>query len=296
MTPLLQLLASELEKPRPLPPQVGKHLAGTYGISRDGVSEFLIEKLPALEDYEIDLVLSPAFTPSLTDQAIVADHLGQESVPESEWPGLISELAARPTRAVLLGEDQAPVIVPLREVTLERYVHRLRLQGTIPAPLFNLIGSLAKHQGADSQSATTPPGGSAADGMSAIHNGTDEQPLLKAIARRAIWGMESRLEILFRFLGRVGDTTRAADTVALLALVETYQPADTAEILRRLPHWQEVLRHELGMASGPKPFFNERVQELHGGGRDQRRTEETRVGAKQRELDFLLRLQALLDS
>ena len=73
MTPLLPMLAAELEKPRPLPPQVIKHLAGTYGVSRDGVSEFLLTQLGTLEDYEIDLVLSPAFTPTLSDQAVVAE-------------------------------------------------------------------------------------------------------------------------------------------------------------------------------------------------------------------------------
>ena len=94
---------------------------------------------------------------------------------------------------------------------------------------------------------------------------------------------------------RLGLGDRFVDRVeALLNLVETYEPANTAEVLSRLPHWQVVLRHEIGLASGPKPFFNERVQEMHGGGRDQRRMEDTRTTAKQRELEFLARLQTLL--
>ena len=107
-----------------------------------------------------------------------------------------------------------------------------------------------------------------------------------------MWGAAPRLEILSRFLASAGAETRTTDAAALLNLVETYEPADTAEVLRRLPHWQDVLRHEIGLASGPKPFFNERVQEMHGGGRDQRRLEDSRITAKQRELDFLARLQA----
>lgn len=267
MPTLLELLAAELEKPRPLPPQVIKHLASAYGISRDGVGGFLVNELPKLEDYEVDLVLSPAFTPSLQEQAVVAEHLGHESVSEEQWPELIAALVRRPTRAPLLGEDEAAVGVALREVTLERYVHRLRLQGTIPASLFALICSL------------TPAG---------------ERPLLKAIARRAVWDPAPRLEILSRFLASAGAETRTTDAAALLNLVETYEPANTAEVLTRLPHWQDVLRHEIGLASGPKPFFNERVQEMHGGGRDQRRMEDARITAKQRELDFLARLQTLL--
>jgi len=266
MFALLELLAAELEKPRPLPPQVAKHLSGTYGVSLDGVGEFLAGKLPELEDYEVDLILSPVFTPSLQDQAVFAEHLGRESVPEEKWPSLVASLAARPIRAHLLGEDREAVEVPLREVVIERYVRRLRLQGTISEEVFRLI--------------TATP--------AAV------RPLLKAVARRAVWTRASRTEILRQFLARSSAEHLAEDAPALLNLVETYEPADVAEVLARLPHWRDVLRHEIGMASGPKPFFNERVEELHGGGRDQRRTEDTRIAAKQRETGFLDRLESLL--
>jgi len=64
---------------------------------------------------------------------------------------------------------------------------------------------------------------------------------------------------------------------------------------RHLP-WQKVLRHEIGMASNPKPFFNERVQELHGGGRDRRATDDARIAAKQCEAATLERLQRVLSA
>jgi hypothetical protein len=266
MPSLLELLAAELEKPRLLPPQIAKHLSGTHGVSLDGVGDFLREELPKLEDYEIDLILSPAFTPTLDEQAVVAEHLGRESLPQEQWPALVAALAARPTRAQLLAEDRLPVEVTLRVVTLERYVHRLRLHGTIPEDLFRRI-----------------------DGFPAAEHGS-----LKAIARRAVWSTPARLEVLAKFLAHSADETRAADAVALLHLVETYEPADAAELLARLPHWQQVVRHEIGQSSGPKPFFNERVQELHGGGRDQRRTEDGRNTLRERELEFLDRLRLAL--
>jgi hypothetical protein len=266
MPTLLELLATELEKPRLLPPQIAKHLSGTYGVSLDGISEFLANELPKLEDYELDLILSPAFTPTLDEQAVVAAHLGRASVPEEQWPALVAALAARPTRASLLAEERLAVEVTLREVTIERYVHRLRLQGTIPEDLFRCIEALPEQ----------------------------DRALLKAIARRAVWSTSARLEVLARFLAHVVAETRAADAVALLNLVETYEPADAAELVARLPQWQHVLRHEIGQASGPKPFFNERVQELHGGGRDQRRMEDSRITTKERELEFLDRLRLAL--
>lgn len=264
---LLSTLAGELERPRPLPAQVVKHLWGTYSLERGAIGAFLVEELPKLEDYEIDLILSPVFTPNLSDQAIFAELLGADSVPAAEWPNLIRLLVARPTCAALMTEDGTAHAVPLREVTIERYVHRLRLGATIPASLFELISHRA-------------------DAIS--------RPLLKAISRRAIWENVSRCDILGRYLAAALGTEhfRADDAVELLKLAETYEPTDSADLLRRIPHWEEVLRHEINLASHPKAFFNERVEELHGGGRDQRRLDNTQP--KQRELEFLARLKRLL--
>jgi hypothetical protein len=269
MASLLEALAAALERPRELPAQVGRHLAGTYGVDRDAIGAFLVHELPRLEDYEIDLILSPVFTPTLDDQAVFAELLGRDSVPREQWATLVRQLAARPTRAPLATGDGAVHSVPLREVTLERYVHRLRLEGTIPESLFNLLLHL-------------PPGA--------------DRPLLKAIARRAVWESQPRREILVRYLtsAAAGDAYRLADAVELLKLAETYQPADLADLLAHIPHWQEVLRQEIRLAASPKAFFNERVQELHGGGRDQRRQDDARIIVKENERAFLERLQRVL--
>ena len=269
MSTLLSTLTRELECPRTVSPQVINHLIETYGITRDGIGEFLHSELGKLEDYEIDLILSSLFTPSLNDQAVVAELLGRESVPAAQWPALVQQLVSRPTRAQLIADDGQTHAVQLRDVTIERFVHRLRLDGTISEPLFNLINNLA-------------PAG--------------DRPLLKAIARRAIWENEARRNILSQYLTTAlsKDAYRADDAVQLLKLTETYEVADTRELLARIPHWQQVLRQEINEAGSPKPFFNERVQELHGGGRDQRRQDNTRIGAKEAERDFLERLQRIL--
>jgi hypothetical protein len=266
---LLESLATELERPRPVTAQVVNHVVGTYGLTRDELGAFFTNQLPQLEDYEIDLILSPLFTPGLPDQSVFAELLGRESVPAAQWPALIQQLVARPTRAQLVTEDDQTHSVPLRDVTIERYVHRLRLDATIPEPLFNLIGNLP------------PPA---------------DRPLLKAIARRAIWEAELRRAMLARYLeaALAADRYRRDDAVELLKLVETYQPADAADLLARIPHWQQVLRQEINEAAGAKPFFNERVQDLHGGGRDQRRQDHSRITVKDNERAFLERLQQVL--
>ena len=264
---LIDSLATELERARPLPAQVTKHISGNYSVERDAIGAFLVDELPKLEDYEIDLTLSPAFTPALHDQAIFAAQLGGDAVPATEWPALIQALVARPTRATLLTEDGQSHRVPLRDVTIERFVNRLRLGATISPALLELIASRIPQS---------------------------DQPIFKAIARRAVWESEPRCQILRRFVEATAssDAEKVDDAISLLKLVETYEPIDAADLIARIPHWEQVLRHEISLASNPKPFFNERVQELHGGGRDQRRQDQAQP--KQDELAFLARLRRVL--
>jgi hypothetical protein len=266
---LLETLAAELERPRQITTQVLNHVVETYGIPRDQIAPFLATELAKLEDYEIDLVLSPLFTPTLRDQAVFAELLGRDSIPSAQWPALVQRLAARPVRAQLVTEDGATHRTPLRDVTIERFVNRLRLDATISESLFKLLTHL-------------PP--------------VADRPTLKAISRRSVWENDARREILVSYLTTAAssDSYRLDDAVELLKLTETYQPADTKDLLARIPHWQQVLRQEINDAASPKPFFNERVQELHGGGRDQRRQDNSRVSAKENEQAFLERLQKLL--
>ena len=264
---LLDLLARELERPRPLPAQVLKHLSGTHDVERDKIGEFLLHSLPGLEDYEIDLALAPVFTPTLAEQIVFAEFLGAGSVATNLWADLVGDLVRRPTIAHLATEDGQSYAVPLREVSIERFVHRLRLNGTIAPDVFDLVENRV-------------PAGT--------------RPLLKAIARRAIWELPSRRAILERFIQHQATASRdwANDAVHLLRLMESYEPADAADLLGRIPHWEHVLRHEVSAAGSPKPFFNERVQELHGGGRDQRGRAGT--SPQEQELEFLASLKTCL--
>lgn len=271
VTRLLETLATELERPRKITAQVVNHLVGTYGITREDIGRFLTGELSRLEDYEIDLILSPLFTPGLKDQSVFAELLGDASVPPVEWPALVRQLVARPTQTTLVTEAAESLRVTLRDVTIERFVYRLRLDGIITAPMLELIQGLPA---------------------------TADRALLKAIARRAIWTKPARAEILSHWLNAARATAalNIDDAAALLKLAETYQPTNAKELSGSIPHWLQILRQEINEASNPKPFFNERVQDLHGGGRDQRRQNDSQVVAKEAEREFLLRLQRVLNS
>lgn len=271
MQAFVDAVAAEMERPRPLLKQVVDHLASHYSVSRDALGEFLARELEPLEDYEIDLIFSAQFTPSLAEQAVFSDLLDRQTLPAGEWPVLIRLLSARPTVARLGLENGATHSLRLREVSLERFVARLNLDVVIPDPLGKLLNSL-------------PP--------------AEDRALLKALARRIVWNKEPRRAVLFRYLlaATSDDFYRREDLLALLKLMETYQPKDATDLLSRIPHWQEVLKREIMSAASPKPFFAARVQELHGGGRDQRHQDDSLISTKQRDLDFLSLLQRVLSA
>ncbi len=269
--PVFERLVAELERPRPLTPQFLRHLSATYGLGRDEIGRFLDAELPGLSEEEIDLTLSSLFTPKLADQAIFADLLGRGSVPASEWPVWIERLRSRPTHGCLLTEQGTRHTTALRTVTLERYVHRLRLDATVPIAVFDRIGS------------TVVPA---------------QRPMLLAIARRAVWTTPERQRILLEFLGKAASVpgTTPHDAEALLALMEASEPESVEDLLARLPEWETTLRQQIASARQPKPFFNLQVEELHGGGRDQRPSNLHAVATRQEELAFLGRLRTILES
>jgi hypothetical protein len=266
---LIDALAHELERPRELSARVLNYIGGTYGVDQDGIGVFLTSELGKLEDYEIDLILSPAFTPKISDEAIFADFLGAAAVPREQWTALVRQLEERPTLAQLVTPDGQRHAVPLRGVTIERYVHRLRLEGTIPEPVFTRL-----------------------EGIPA----TEDRPLLRAIARRPVWENPGVREILERYLAAVSQSGAYSlpDAMQLLHIAENRKPSDVQDLLASIPRWAEALREQIDAAGGPKQFFHQGVEAMHGGDRDQRTHDEIRLSAKENELAFLHRLQKLL--
>jgi hypothetical protein len=266
---LLETLAADLERPRELSPRVLNYIGGNYNVEHDAIGTFLIEELPKLEDYELDLILSPVFTPKLSDQAVFAEILGPDRVGREEWPALVQQLIARPTCAQLVTLDGVGHPVTLREVTIERYVHRLRLEATIPESVFRLLQQLP----------------------------VADQPMLKAIARRSVWENSNAVAILESYLLAAvkRDSYTLGDALALLELMESRKPNSLSDLIEHIPSWLDALRHQIEVAAGPKPFFSQDIERMHGGGRDQRGQDDVRLSAKEKEFAFLERLQKVLE-
>src|SRR5262249_15077789 len=106
----------------------------------------------------------------------------------------------------------------------------------------------------------------------------------------------SRREILIRYVTNA--PTRAlysvSDATGLLDLIESHKPLGVDDFLKWLPARQEVVRGQINVGSTGKPFFISRIEEMHGGERDQRRKDDSARSAKEAELAFLDRLQRVL--
>src|SRR3954462_6587802 len=94
---IIDALARELERPRELSARVLNYIGGTYNVDQDAIGTFLTRDLAKLEDYEVDLILSPVFTPKFADEAIFAELLGAGTIPREQWTDLVRQLAERPT-------------------------------------------------------------------------------------------------------------------------------------------------------------------------------------------------------
>jgi hypothetical protein len=90
------------------------------------------------------------------------------------------------------------------------------------------------------------------------------------------------------------EDANANETRGLLDLVERYKPADIGELVAKIPRWREALRGDLGLASGGRPFFNERIEQSHGGEYDRRSPEDAMIEAKKNDLALLDRLERVL--
>ncbi len=269
MDRFVDAIARELEKPRPLLKQVADYITSRYMVARDGMGEFLESEVEKLEEVDLDLLFSPQFTPTIEDQAAFSDLLDGGTVSSDQWPEIIIRLERRPTTARLVTEDENVHKVVLRDVSIERFVNRLNLDRGISDQLAKVIDSLAP---------------------------TENRRALKAIARRPIFKDGGKGEILFQYLVKstADDFFTLTDALELLRILETYRPSDSADLLERIPKLLEVLELEVSAAGQPKPFFADRVQELHGGGRDQRKQDNSMVGRKKAEFALLIRLQSVL--
>lgn len=256
MKDLYSHLCEELSKPRPLPPQVADHLVAHHEVSQDQLADFLGNKLLLLEEYEVDLILSPMFTPGLPEQALFSRHVLNKPLSELELINLVQLLVQKPVTITIEFPGEGSIIFPLPAGQIDRYVRRLNLQTQIDPSLASCIRDLV------------PP-----TDLDWVH----------AIGRRPVWNQNRRHEILKAALTRsIEGGLYSRDTMTrFLTFVEQYKPADLAEIVELIPDLIRGFETQISQDSAPKPFFNDRLRDLHGYDRDQRARDEKSIASRQ---------------
>lgn len=154
-------LASMLRRPRPLKPQTERQLASYLAEHSSKLSTFLMCAPDVLEDYELEIVFGPLFTPTLDERAELADLL----LPPGDRPTtqqldqLVKDLRAEVPFAAVLLPDGTQAQLALHEVMIDRYLRLLRLEegpdaatasslrDALPAELWSIAIALCSERG-----------------------------------------------------------------------------------------------------------------------------------------------------
>ena len=211
---LLESLTAEVIKrlslPRPLSPQVSNALADNYSTSEAEYDAFFAEKLTALDDYEIDLVFSPQFTPKPADYDTVCAILGVHQLSLSESASILASVLTQLTTVPIVLASGATVSLPLHEVMLQRFLKLLFLTEAVPAVLAETL-----------QSATFP---------------ATILARLTYCIRQSIYRLDKYAQFFAQLLQHLSQKTEMTleKTLFVHEFIQTYKPTSVEEMTRQL--------------------------------------------------------------
>lgn len=140
---LLESLTAEVIKrlslPRPLSPQVSNALADNYTVSESEYEVFFAEKLNTLDEYEIDLIFSPQFTPKPADYDAVCVVLGVNQLTSVDSANLLIAVLNVLSSVPMVLPSSATVNLPLHEVMVQRFLKLLFLTESVPVVLAEVV-------------------------------------------------------------------------------------------------------------------------------------------------------------
>jgi len=125
-------IAELLSRPRPIKPQTQRQLARHLTESSTDTQTFLSEAAKQLEEYELDIIFAPQFTPEMQDQAAVSDLLYHWHPDADQLDRLAPELCAQVKHAVLQLAGDVDARLTLHEVMVDRFVRLLHLDRAPP--------------------------------------------------------------------------------------------------------------------------------------------------------------------
>jgi hypothetical protein len=128
-------LTALLARPRPMKPQtqrqLNQHLADHAAA---GAESFLLCAAELLEDYELDVLFGPIFTPTLDERAELADLIFHWRPSPGQLTQLAAELCDQIADVPIAMPDGELARLRLHEVMIDRFVRLLRLEHGPDAP------------------------------------------------------------------------------------------------------------------------------------------------------------------
>ncbi|MEP0842373.1 MAG: hypothetical protein HRF43_06640 [Phycisphaerae bacterium] len=152
-------IASLLSRPRAMKPQTERQLAHHLAEHALDLAPFLLRAAELLEEYELEILFGPLFTPTLEDRAEAAEVLAHARLSAEQCGRLVRDLCADVRRVIVRLPDGSGAPLAIHEVMVERFVRLLRLDHEVsatavatldevlPAKLFPIGAALLREPG-----------------------------------------------------------------------------------------------------------------------------------------------------
>ena len=272
---LIEMIEAELTKPRQITEQVLNHILSHYSYTLDQIDKFFNEEISKLEDYEIDILFSPIFTPKIQDKAVFSKILDEVDISEDEVDEIIKNLEAKNLKSnfyiVLKSGDkifEKRFSIQLNSVNLRRYVKLLNLDCK---PSEQLSKALEVVFGNESDNA-------------------------KAILRDKFWKEQWREEFLKAYLIYItGHGNASFEKFEFLLKILRGNPTasdiyEVYELISDIIQWTEVQVNVL--KSGKRQFFNELIEQFYREeGSDKRIQKEEELRERETELRYYFEIK-----
>jgi hypothetical protein len=237
---LTALIHQQLCTQRLLPRQVEDQLLTNHVQTEDALPAFMAQTLPAMDETELDLLLSAAFTPGQPEKAACCAILQAEGLASSDRPLLTHQVLDLVPITPFLTSNQTlcPLTVP--EVCIERYVRLLPLYAPLPNAIYPLL---------------------------AAHITPQDAPVFNLLARDGVWQM--RTGLLTALLPAIAKAPNPVDVMTqITGFVHTYRPKTLTEMATQLESYIRSCESDL-MRTHEMSYHDDRLIEkyaLHGEG------------------------------
>ena len=140
---ILELLRTDLTAPKILIKQVIDEINDRHGYSEDRLPEFFAEKFSTLEDYQVDLLFSPQYTPAEHNRLDYIPFIGGETLTQEDVKSIKRQLTEEKLPVMFCTPDDGiEVPATVHEVFIDRYVDLLKLDQPLPESAYQDIQAM----------------------------------------------------------------------------------------------------------------------------------------------------------